>query len=239
MTTLRRFLNKPDYDEEARKLFKLLNLDGTGAASEESDRVHAYRDLDAVYQHPTSGGKVFIGNGRASKTLRILQDNRITHVVNCTTDMPNVFQDKDKGISYYRFDIYKYRSLDLKTHRGVQEFFLPVFEWIDLQVGQGRNVLIHCLAGAHRAGTTGVAYTMHATNLDHRTAITAVKACRRIVDPIGDLTTLLARLEVGYQDPSVGEELIPKHSESLRRRERLRRCWETGLQRLRRRLHLM
>ncbi|CAK0820700.1 unnamed protein product [Prorocentrum cordatum] len=54
---------------------------------------------------------------------------------------------------------------------------------------------VHCLAGAHRAGTTGVAYTMHAADLDHKTAIAACKACRPIVDPIGDLTSLLATLE--------------------------------------------
>merc|ERR1712032_1724296 len=107
MASLRRSLSKPerpDYDEEARKLFKLLNLDPTGAASEESRRVSSYNNLDAVYQHPTSGGKVFIGNATASQSLSILRDNGITHVVNCTTDMPNVFKDKDVGITYYRFD---------------------------------------------------------------------------------------------------------------------------------------
>lgn len=37
----------PDYDEEARKLFSILNLSTSGAASDESSRLHS-RDLNEV-----------------------------------------------------------------------------------------------------------------------------------------------------------------------------------------------
>lgn len=188
---------RPDYDLEARKLFELLGLPPTGASSAEVSRQTQYRDLDPVWQHPTTGARVFIGNATASGTRDILRQNDITCIVNCTSDMPLTFQGRDQSISYFRFNIYRFMStLNLSTHRGVLEFFLPVFDWIDACVAAGKNVLIHCLAGAHRAGTTGVAYTMHAANLDHRTAILACKTCRPIVDPIGDLTELLAQLEV-------------------------------------------
>merc|ERR1712039_771140 len=104
---------------------------------------------------------------------------------------------KDPSIKYFRFDIYQFMSkLDLRTHVGVLEFFTPVFDWIDNAVASGHNVLVHCLAGAHRAGTTGVAYCLYGSNLDYKTAIAACKACRPIVDPMGDLTDLLRVLEV-------------------------------------------
>ena len=61
-----------DYNEEAQKLFKLLNLDPSGAASEDSIS-RGYRDLDAVWQHPTTGAKVFIGNQTAAQRAEILQ----------------------------------------------------------------------------------------------------------------------------------------------------------------------
>mmetsp|Transcript_71739 Transcript_71739/g.115823 ORF Transcript_71739/g.115823 Transcript_71739/m.115823 type:complete len:200 (-) Transcript_71739:88-687(-) len=187
----------PNYDLEAQKLFALLGLAPSGAASEESSRQRQYRDLDAVWQHPTTGARVFIGNQTACSNRDILRRSNITCIVNCTTDMPLIFQGRDPSIAYFRFDIYKFMSLlDLSTHRGVLEFFQPVFDWIDAKVNAGESVLVHCLAGAHRAGTTGVAYTMHAANLDHRTAIMACKTCRPIVDPIGDLTELLAKLEL-------------------------------------------
>ncbi|CAJ1362171.1 unnamed protein product [Effrenium voratum] len=142
---------RPDFDEEARKLFALLNLP-SGAASDESSRLHGYHNLDAVWQHPTTGAQVFIGNATASSQREILRKNRVTHIVNCTSDMSNTF-DGDPAVAYFRFDIYKFFSaLDLRSHRGVLEFFLPVFQWIDEAVSSGHSVLIHCLAGAHRAG---------------------------------------------------------------------------------------
>jgi len=191
-----------DYNEEARKLFRMLNLPETGAATEASTTIQGmeYRDLDAVWQHPETGARVFIGNQTASRTRAILQRNNITHIVNCTDDMVNVFEGKDNTISYFRFDLYQYYSkLDLNTHKGVLKFFAPVFRWIDEATASGCSVLVHCLAGAHRAGTTGTAYTMHASSLDHATAIKACKSCRPAVDPMGDLTDLLAQLEVAQR----------------------------------------
>ena len=52
----------------------------------------------------------------------------------------------------------------MDTPQGTLLFFSKVFAWIDHQVQAGRNVLVHCLAGAHRAGTLGVAYCMYANN---------------------------------------------------------------------------
>ncbi|CAJ1458003.1 unnamed protein product, partial [Effrenium voratum] len=122
----------PDFDEEARKLFALLNLP-SGAASDESSRLHGYHNLDAVWQHPTTGAQVFIGNATASSQPR----TQLNVLVNCTSDMSNTFD--------------------------------------------------------------GVAYVMHAADLDHQTAIVACKRCRPAVDPIGDLTTLLAQLDAARQ----------------------------------------
>lgn len=159
--------------------------------------MYGYRNLDVVWKHPTSGGRVFIGNVSASDSIEELRANGITHVVNCTSDMPNKFERGSFKLSYFRFDIYRYMlELDVtNSSRGVLEFFRPVFEFIDAAVANGGGVLVHCLAGAHRAGTTGVAYTMYASNLDHRTAIAACRACRPAVDPIDDLTDLLRQLE--------------------------------------------
>mmetsp|Transcript_2008 Transcript_2008/g.3755 ORF Transcript_2008/g.3755 Transcript_2008/m.3755 type:complete len:228 (+) Transcript_2008:23-706(+) len=193
--------DRPDYDEEARKLFALLNLPPSGAASAESSKgLYRYNNLDPIFKHPVTGARVFIGNASASSTREILRDNGITHIVNCTSDMQNAFEGRDPSIIYFRFDIYKFFSqLDLKTHHGVLEFFTPVFQWIDAATAAGHSVLIHCLAGAHRAGTTGVAYSMHAADLDAQTAIFACKSCRPAVDPIGDLSTLLGQLHVARQ----------------------------------------
>jgi protein-tyrosine phosphatase len=41
-------------------------------------------------------------------------------------------------------------------------FFKPCHDFIDEALKRGENVMVHCLAGAHRAGTTGVSYMMKA-----------------------------------------------------------------------------
>jgi len=46
-------------------------------------------------------------------------------------------------------------------------------------------VIIHCLAGAHRAGTAGVACLMHLADLDRATATTIAQTARPAINPIG------------------------------------------------------
>lgn len=48
----------------------------------------------------------------------------------------------------------------MNTAEGVAQFFNPVHSFIDGAINDGKNVLVHCMAGAHRAGTTGVSYLM-------------------------------------------------------------------------------
>ena len=59
-------------------------------------------------------------------------------------------------------------------------------------------MLVHCLAGAHRAGTTGVSFMMRQGRLDAATAIKLAKVLRPVVDPFGQLHELLVRLEKAY-----------------------------------------
>lgn len=54
-------------------------------------------------------------------------------------------------------------------------------------------MLVHCLAGAHRAGTTGVLLMLHYSDMDVKTAIKTAKSIRSVIDPIGHLPELLER----------------------------------------------
>jgi predicted protein tyrosine phosphatase len=84
----------------------------------------------------------------------------------------------------------------LESDRGMQQFFSPLFQWIDDATANGHNVLIHCLAGAHRAGSTAIAFLMYKHGLDAREATIAAKRCRACIDPLGGFTGLLVRLDV-------------------------------------------
>jgi hypothetical protein len=46
------------------------------------------------------------------------------------------------------------------TSAAVEAYFEPVFAVVDVALNRGASVLIHCMAGAHRAGTVGMAVVM-------------------------------------------------------------------------------
>ena len=75
-------------------------------------------------------------------------------------------------------------------------FVNPLFAFIDSALAEGASVLVHCLAGAHRAGTTGCLCLMHYANLDVATAIASAKSLRPIIDPMGHLRELLNRFQM-------------------------------------------
>ena len=86
---------------------------------------------------------------------------------------------------------------DQELAAAVGALFEPVVSFIRSAVDAGGGVLIHCFAGAHRAGTTGVAWLMHADGLNATDATTAAQRQRPCIDPKehGDLQELLLLLE--------------------------------------------
>ena len=83
----------------------------------------------------------------------------------------------------------------LATPEGVQEYFAPLFNFVEGALASGQNVLVHCLAGAHRAGTCGTALCMHTTGLPLNKALAECQSRRNCINPIAGLMDLLQRLE--------------------------------------------
>ena len=77
----------------------------------------------------------------------------MTAVVNCTT---NIDCFHTGSLDYFTFDVAFWRREVMGRLRGeTQTFIRPVLEFINDVINRGQSVLVHCLAGAHRAGTTG------------------------------------------------------------------------------------
>lgn len=178
-----------DFDDEARKLFARLNLDPSAWKS------GPYNALDPLWKHPETGAVFFVGNQTAAQSLQLLQQHKVTHVVNCTDNMPN-YHEGSGHIRYHRFDItshYRY----VRTDQDAVHFIAPMLDFVSRALGEGKNVMVHCLAGAHRAGTTGCICLMHFAGLSAREAVPLAKRCRPIIDPIGSFPELLAKVERG------------------------------------------
>ena len=53
---------------------------------------HGVNIMDCLYQDH-SGGRLYVGGWQAAENLSLLKENKITHVVNCTTDLQCPHQD--------------------------------------------------------------------------------------------------------------------------------------------------
>lgn len=178
-----------DFDDEAKVLMNKLNLDPNSRLSGH------WNPLDSIYRHPEGGGTIYVGNQSAAENLTMLRQHQITHVVNCTfgeSKIPNFHTGK---IKYYNFAVSHWQGFVNATNASVIAFSEPLFQFIENAILNGESVLVHCLAGAHRAGTTGVACLIHFAKLDVIPAIRTAKRLRPIIDPIGQLPEFLHRLK--------------------------------------------
>mmetsp|Transcript_91153 Transcript_91153/g.174858 ORF Transcript_91153/g.174858 Transcript_91153/m.174858 type:complete len:391 (+) Transcript_91153:57-1229(+) len=183
-----------DFDEEARKLWSRLNLDpnmSTGSP---------YNALDPVWRNPETGGTLYVGNEVAAKSIALLEKHKVSHVVNCTDSIPN-YHERDTGpwpITYHRFDITSHYHRVRNDEEAVR-FVQPMLSFVSQALGRGQSVMVHCLAGAHRAGTTGIICLMHFAKLNPREATQLAKECRPIIDPICEFPALLAKVDRGWK----------------------------------------
>ena len=138
-------------------------------------------------------------------------------MVNCTTNI----QCFHKGsLDYFIFDVsFWRREVDGRLNGELSSFLKPVLEFISDVIHRGESVLVHCLAGAHRAGTTGlidspisrnlsfifvsgIICLMHFRGMNSTTAISLAQTKRPIIDPIGDFRQLLSNCDQLQRDSS-------------------------------------
>ena len=169
---------RKDYNAEGRKLIASFGL--TPASSE-------YNDKDPIYKDPATGGCIYVGNEIAARgpTNKLLEAG-ITHVVNCTDDMANFCEvpvthaphpkANEPRITYLRFNVAYWQGAGtLAPHpagpQQIVDFLKTLFAFVDGALAKGESVLVHCLAGAHRAGTTGCLLLMYKHSLNGQGAL--------------------------------------------------------------------
>ena len=105
--------------------------------------------------------------------------------------------ENDPNFKYLRFPVGNhYRSnQDMYTDSGIYRFFRPLFKWIEEELKAGNNIMIHCLAGAHRAGCATISWLMYKENLSFEKATILAKEKRDRIDPIGSFPAVLIKLE--------------------------------------------
>lgn len=192
--------NMLDYNEEARKIWSKLGIDPKTLRKAGNGRDSKYSNIDLIYRSP-QGGAIYVGDSQAAQDLNLLKQLGIGSVVNCTMDIPNYHKPQ---LQYFNFDVTWWKrqvgvypsighevSTEADIQRKLQDFLRPMLHFIDSSISRGRSVLVHCLAGAHRAGTTGTICLVHFGGLSAKRAEVTAKSLRPIIQLIGDFPDLV------------------------------------------------
>lgn len=171
-----------DYDKEALALF-------AEAGSRWLDR----RPMNPLHRSQ-QGGTLYVGGEDAAANLQLLSQHGVSYVVNCTTTIP-CFHKGKPGMHYLVFDASLFsRPMSHSSDKACAEFLRPLLNFTDSALAAGHSVLVHCKAGAHRAGSTGVLLVMHYRGMGTEEALTFSQRCRPAINPIGSFPRLLDQL---------------------------------------------
>ena len=83
--------------------------------------------------------RLFLSDDIAARNKKLLDENKITHILNLTTNIPNKY---DSYIVYKKLIILDFES------QNIRQYFEEAFEFIDeaLKI-ENNSVLCHCNAG--------------------------------------------------------------------------------------------
>ncbi|KAL4548273.1 hypothetical protein Ndes2526B_g00853 [Nannochloris sp. 'desiccata'] len=167
------------------------------------------------------GDRLFVGGEVVAKSLDILLQSDITHVVNCVGFLyPAYFESN-----------FSYQTLYLQDTPGedITSVLYDVFDFIDSSPPTNGRVFIHCSQGVSRSTTLAIAYRMWKENRTYEDVFAEVKQMRGVANPnIGFICQLLQwhkrRTEDVHvprlyrmtpQSPSAPLYLVPKNAAAL------------------------
>ena len=125
--------------------------------------------------------RIIQGGSAAAHDLTRLRENNVDLLINCTTNIPNpLWYGEWNTPAVTNFPV-----CDAMVERRMDEggsilsLLEPLFNEVRSCFAMGKNVMIHCRAGIHRAGTMGVILAMEFLNLNARDALRHVRKHRR------------------------------------------------------------
>ncbi len=158
---------------------------------------------------------LYVGGVSAADNKTVLEEHQIFRVVDCQSSASRPFQS-DPRFEYLHFTIGLWARSPKDGGGGygmagkqVLRYMTPLWEFVDRNLGEGRNVLVHCLAGAHRAGTAGSSCLMKFGGLAKTEAVATAQKARPAINPIGTFPELLTKIERALTDAADPRAFTP------------------------------
>lgn len=121
--------------------------------------------------------RIYVGNHVAAQDMKFLTENDITVIVNCAKELPNIYSEVP-FLRYYNVPVYD--NGDPKEVAKMCDYLPKIVEQIYKEVLNGRNVLIHCAAGAQRSCTVMAAYLIRYHKYDLNKAMQYIRDQREV-----------------------------------------------------------
>lgn len=152
-----------------------------------------------TYPNEILGGFLYLGNMWQASQDAVIQNLHITHVVNASMDVANLFSTK--GVKYFNV------SIKDRTDSDISVYFEPTFHFMEEAKRHPESrILVHCTQGVSRSATLVVYYLMKNRGWSMVTAMNHTLSCRGVAYPnLGFLRQLMSA-ELGlYKANSLDE----------------------------------
>ena len=117
---------------------------------------------------------VYIGGEVAATDKQLLNEKKITRIINCAKEIDCKFQNQ--GIKYLKFDLNDYEL------QKIDDCFDKAHEFI-LQTPKNENILVHCMAGVSRSATIVLSYLIKCHKMNLNDAHKLLKEKRPQINP--------------------------------------------------------
>ena len=164
--------------------------------------------------------QLFLGTSEHALDETLLARLGMTHVVNCTKDVPNEFEKKNRQgfqLSYHRVPV------DDMENEPIDLYFSSTINFIAAAIDekQSNKVLVHCVAGLSRAAAIVIAFLVAHKKMGFKAAHDLLKGKRQRVRPNVGFAFHLSRLEMETSDKlSFSDDDIPHYYLEGKRLER-------------------
>jgi len=117
---------------------------------------------------------LWLGDIRIAKNKLFFNENNINIVINCSKDIP-FYSNYTENIRISVDD-----SLEDKDINLLYEYIPKAVEYINNNIIESKNILVHCYAGKQRSASIVVAYLMKYGNMNLKDSILAICSKREI-----------------------------------------------------------
>lgn len=167
---------------------------GTSECVPQISMILEYTSINPSAIGTPGGARLYLGTAVGAASKEMILANQIAAVLTISID------------SNIRYPIniikaHKTVRIDDCPSENISQYFSECIQFIEENLSEGRNVLVHCVAGISRSPAIVIAYVINYFNWSFQRAFDFVKSKRSIVNPNAGFISQLRKLDSNGRAP--------------------------------------